>query len=159
MEMGAMKYLWLPAGFILGVGTVLGIGILEIQRIGAEAGAQMNLDNEVVRIIEPGLPVLPLVGLVAIGFFALTILNLIAARLWRSGGEFLAVGFGLAGLLAIAIWLLGLGGLDSASYPPSGIRPGIEGWVAKGAGHPLTMVLTAVALFMPVQVRWLDRRR
>lgn len=144
-----MRWLvWAVAGAALGALLVLVVGVLSIQVIAQESGAVVDLENTIVAIDEPRLPVLPLAGIAVLSAAAL-------GALWAAprgddgrGRTALPAAFALATATLVVV-----GGASAASPTPlpDGLTPGWRGWLEHGAMSPAVHVMLLLSLALLVR--------
>lgn len=146
---------WL-GGALLGVVLVAGVGLLSLRIRAAEAGAQIDLDNQLVSVASPTLPVLPLLAVPVLGALVLAVV-LLVPRGGRAGVRTgLPLGFAAASA-ALVVWAYAsrpdaqtvveartTGSADGVTA--LGVLPGWPGWLQEGGQHPTVHLLVVLAL-------------
>lgn len=136
---------WFLLGVIVSVGYIVISGLLAIQIIGGQSGAQFDLSNRIVAVSQPTIPILRYCALAALGVLVISVVSpALSAGGERGPRRELAIGFflGAASLTVLAFTLsdpaTGLGGVMDV-----GVLPGIEGWIQKGGRIASTHVVVA----------------
>lgn len=138
--------IWIVYGIALGFVFIVMAGLLSIQTRGLKAGALFNLNNEMVAVVGPTEPVLPLVGLAAMSglvMYALTILMRNRDKLSRIS---LTASFSGATILLVtaAFILSSVRGLDPEL--PLGVPMGPAGWLEFGGVNPAVHAVLVFAI-------------
>lgn len=131
---------------LLGLVYVLLTGILSIQAIGARAGAVFDLNNELVAVTSPRIPVVPMLAtalLSGLVFYAVAVViqkRAIGVRISTVAGFTVAV-------IALIIWSFTITP-DGAprGVGPVGVAVGWEGWIQKGGTNPAVHLVVVLAL-------------
>ncbi|MBQ1051932.1 hypothetical protein KBX50_26165 [Micromonospora sp. C51] len=126
---------------------VLLVGILDVQIIGARAGAVFDLNNELVAVTSPSIPVFQMLATASLSglvFYVVTI------GVWKRSARIrVSTGAGfVVAVISLVIWSFAIAPvvvpLGGAS--PKGIAIGWEGWVQKGGANPAVHVLIILVL-------------
>ncbi|WP_422770229.1 hypothetical protein ACN28C_26425 [Plantactinospora sp. WMMC1484] len=138
---------WAVGGVALGIVYVLLVGILGIQIIGARAGAVFDLNNELVAVTSPSVPVLQMIAsalLSGLVFYVVTIgLQKRTARIRVST----VAGFVVA-VTSLVIWsfVIAPDAVPLGGASTEGIAIGWEGWIQEGGVNPAVHVLIVLVL-------------
>lgn len=145
---GAISF---AGGLAFSLIVVMTTGILTIQSIGVADGAIINLNNEVVAIANPRVPVLQFA---AIAVLAVLAVYLVAFGTWRwekSTRVCLTLGF-VVGLAVSTAWAL----MSLSQNPAPGeyaIAPGWQGWIEQGGENSAVHII----LLISIASIWLPR--
>lgn len=140
--MNMKKLLWFIAGIIGAAVFTLAVGLLSVQISGALSGAVYDLNNTVVGVANPSLPVLQYVAMAALSALLVYSVTLGVPGPARNGW---AAGVSL-GLLAFIIWALALRSMLMAdSGREHGIPSGIDGWILLGGSNSVVHLLLLVS--------------
>lgn len=138
--------IWFVVGLIEALVFTVAVGLLSVQVSGALSGAVYDLNNTVVAVANPSLPLLQYVAIAVLGLLVLYTVTIGNAALPRSARLGLTAGVS-AGLLALTVWAFVLRSAwigDNAREP--GIPTGWDGWVLLGGSSPVVHLLFLVAV-------------
>lgn len=149
--------IWFVVGLIEAQVFTVAVGLLSVQVSGALSGAVYDLNNTVVAVANPSLPLLQYVAIAVLSLLVLYTVTFGNAALSRSGRLGLTAGVGV-GLLALTVWSFVLrSALIGGNAREQGIPTGWDGWVLLGGSSSVVhlLVLVAIVVFiLELRRRW-----
>ncbi|MDX6231123.1 MAG: hypothetical protein QOH68_71 [Nocardioidaceae bacterium] len=134
---------WTVGALGLGIAYVLAVGVLSVQTMGARAGAKFDLNNELVSVTSPTIPVLPMLGTALLS--ALVLYAVTFGLRKRSTRTRISVAMAFAaGALSLVVWSLTM--TPAGVLATEGIPLGWEGWIKEGGTSPAVHVVIILAL-------------
>lgn len=138
--------IWFVVGLIEALVFTIAVGLLSVQVSGALSGAVYDLNNTVVAVANPTLPLLQYVAIAVLSLLVLYTVTFGNAALSRSGRLGLTAGVGV-GLLALTVWSFVLrSALIGGNAREQGIPTGWDGWVLHGGSSSVVHLLVLVAI-------------
>ncbi|MDX2376845.1 hypothetical protein M4I32_08545 [Microbacterium sp. LRZ72] len=159
-----MRFVKVVAGVVGGVVLAMfltaSVGILSLQAMGREVGGVFDLNNELVSIRPPSIPVLEYAGMALCGAAVFFVVGVWARRIGRGIRWGLWVGF-VAASITVVVWSL----IVDFETGPAGAEPssfaleGWPGWLEYGGTNPavhllITIVLVCAAVDLVDGRRW-----
>ncbi|MFT0846583.1 hypothetical protein VR010_02375 [Actinomycetaceae bacterium L2_0104] len=142
-----MRFVFLVvAGLLVGVVYVLLVGLLNAQLIGQKAGARMDLNNVIVELTNPKVPVFPMLGIVAASGLVLWFVTTGSWSEQNTRSNILAcsVGGTILALIGLSFVLTPAGnGVDNLV---EGLTHGWKGWLELAGSNSAVHVTCLVAL-------------
>ncbi|MGO1544839.1 MAG: hypothetical protein ACTHXA_10930 [Gulosibacter sp.] len=138
--------IWAINGLFVGILFVALVGVLSVQTIGLKAGAIFNLNNEMVLIVGPTEPVMPLLGLAALSGLVMYLLTVMMRNRLKSSRVVMTATFCLTvtALVIVGVSLSAARGIDPDL--PLGIPTGANGWLELGAVNPAVHTVLVFAI-------------
>lgn len=138
--------IWFVVGLIEALVFTIAVGLLSVQVSGALSGAVYDLNNTVVAVANPSLPLLQYVAIAVLSLLVLYTVTFGNAALPRSGRLGLTAGVGV-GLLALTVWSFVLRSASiGGNAREQGIPTGWDGWVLLGGSSSVVHLLVLVTI-------------
>lgn len=148
---------WSILGIALGFVYVLTTGALSVQVIGQESGAVFDLNNVVVGVTPPRLPIFPFIAIAALGGLVMFCLTVALSALPKRRRLLIVAGFFIT-VAALIVWAFMLtAGRSAPAESVVGVLEGWQGWLEKGGSNSavhLVALLSLGSLWL-----WPDRER
>lgn len=155
-------FAWGVAGGALGVLAVAIIGVMSAQAVALEGGAVLSLNNEVVGVTDPHLPILQFAAIASSGALISYMLTLGVAAWPRGRRHSLLIGFCITvGALSVLGLYLAAARDEAAGGISVGFARGWQGWIEEGATNSavhLLLILSLGTLVVSVYQTLFDRR-
>lgn len=135
------------AGAAIAIVNCLLVGVGSIQASGSKSGAVYDLNNTVVAVTEPRLPILSSLSIVASSALCVAVIVILASRYSPGARACVRLGYSVLGVIAIVM------AYSMMDVPPEGFLEGWRGWVVEGGSLPvfqLCVVAAVVSLLMGV---------
>lgn len=137
--------IWFVVGLIEALVFTIAVGLLSVQVSGALSGAVYDLNNTVVAVANPSMPLLQYVAIAVLSLLVLYTVTFGNAALSRSARLGLTAGVGV-GLLTLTVWSFVLRtALIGGTAREQGIPTGWDGWVLLGGSSSVVHLLVLVA--------------
>jgi hypothetical protein len=133
-------------GFASGIVYFFAVGILSVQIIGLQAGAIFDLNNVVVAVTSPKVPVLQMVAVVAVSGLVMFCLTLGNQRTHNQFRVLFGAGFTVAITVSIILTALVAPERGAEGGLPQGVLEGWEGWLQEAAINPAVHVVLLLAI-------------
>ena len=142
---------WILVGLVEAVAFTVVVGVLSLQVSGIPTGAIYGLDNALVSLMSPSVPILPYVAIALVSLMVVASVTVFVRRASRTARIGLSAGLG-TGLVALTIWAIVLhaaqldawkaGVDDVTAYPPIGW----DGWVRYGGSNSVVHLVALVSI-------------
>ncbi|WP_353707379.1 hypothetical protein ABRQ22_15515 [Cellulosimicrobium sp. ES-005] len=141
------SFVWGVTGSALGILIVVVVGVMSAQAVGLEGGAVLSLNNEVVGVTSPRLPILQFAAIASSCALIAYALTLGVAGRPREQRHLFLSGFCIAVGALIALGVYFAAARDEAAGGISvGFASGWQGWIEEGAMNSAVHLLLVLSL-------------
>lgn len=138
--------LWFIGGVIEALIYTLAVGLLSVQVSGALFGAVYDVNNTVVAVANPSLPILQYLAIAVLSLLIVYSVTLGTAALSRQARIGLTAGVSV-GLLVFTVWSLTLrAAWINGPERAEGIPTGWDGWVLLGGSNSAVHLVLLIAI-------------